>query len=435
MKIPRGLLLLLPVALGVGIAAWLISTAQPPARVGAAERSVVARTITAEMTPVRTIVHGYGDVRAARSWEAVAEVAGAVIWRNPDLEVGNVLDKGVKALKIDPTAYELTLAKAEADLAALEADMAQISVDEANTGRLLALEEDRLRLAATELKRVRDLVSRGVASQATLDGQERAALEVRRSVAELQNLNALTPSRRKRLDAQRARTQAVLSRAKRDLEKTDIVVPFDLRISATHVERHQFVSTGQKLVTADDMGQAEITAHIPVQSFRRLLGGESDDDELEAFADLSHRFAGISAQVRLVADPSQTWRGRLARVESALDPQARSVPAVVVVDDPYADANPPLRLPLIPNMYVEVVLTGPAATARLLIPDSAVHEGDLVYLRGADGRLELREVSVAWRQNGQAALNGGLEPGEEVILDDLTPAIPGMIVSPAGAAE
>lgn len=260
-------------------------------------------------------------------------------------------------------------------------------------------------------------------------------MAVRRGVAELQNINALTPSRRNRLAAQRARTEAVLARAKRDLEKTDIVVPFDLRIASVHVEWGQFVAVGQKLVTADDTGQAEITAQIPVESFRRLLGGEGDEDDLRAFADLPARFAGIAAQVRLVSDPSQIWKGRLVRVESALDPQARSVPAVVVVDDPYAGADPPLRLPLVPNMYVELVLTGTPTPARVMIPDSAVHEGGLVYLRGADGRLELREVSVAWRQAGRTVLDHGVNPGEDVILDDLTPAIPGMIVTPAGDEE
>ncbi len=432
LKIPRGLRLLPPIALGIGVAVWLISTAEPPARIHTAERSVVARLITTEAAPVRTVVRGYGNVRAARSWEAVSEVSGAIVWRHPQLEIGNVILKGTRVLQIDPTAYELAVAQANADLAVLQADIAQLDIDEANTGRLLVLEQDRLKLAETELERVRDLVERGVSSQAALDGQERATLQVRRSVQELQNTLGVVPSRRARLDAQTTRTNTVLARAKRDLEKTDIVAPFDMRIGSVHVERHQFVATGQPLVSADDIGQAEITAQIPISSFRRLLGGDGD---LHAFADLSERLAKVSAEIRLVSDPAQTWQGRLVRVESALDPQARSVPAVILVDAPYAGVNPPMRIPLIPNMYVELVLTGPAISTNVTIPDSAVHEGDLVYLRGAEGRLELRKVSVVWRQRGQAILAAGLAPGEEVILDDLVPAIPGMIVIPAEGEE
>lgn len=434
MKIPLLLKLVPPIALGVGAAAWLISTAEPPARIEQSERSVVARTMKAETTRVRTAVRGYGNVHAARNWEAVAEVAGAVVWRHPDLDTGNIVTEGTMVLKIDPTAYELAVAQAEADLASLEADAAQLIVEEANTDRLLALEEDRLKLAEAELARIRDLAGRGVATQSALDAQERTTLQVRRGVEELRNAHALMPSRRTRLDAQVARTTALLARARRDLDKTDIVAPFDVRVSKVHVERHQYVGAGQPLVAADDIARVEITAQIPVASFRRLLSGTVDSGPM-TLSDLSDRFAEVSAEVRLVSDPSQTWTGRLVRVESALDPQARSVPAVVAVDDPYAGANPPLRLPLVPNMYVEAILTGPEGRARVTLPDSAIHEGGIVYLRNGEGRLELREVSVDWRQSGMAVLNDGVAAGEDIILDDLMPAIPGMIVEPAEMSE
>ncbi|MFX0540999.1 efflux RND transporter periplasmic adaptor subunit [Roseovarius sp. S4756] len=408
--------------------------AQPPVRIAHSKRSVVAQTVIAATAPMRIEISGYGNVEAARSWEAVAEVAGTIIWRNPDLDAGNIVAQGATVLRIDPSAYELAVAQAEADLAALEADAEQLTVDEANTGRLLALEKDRLKLAEAELARIRDLAGRGVAAQSALDAQERTTLQVRRGVEELRNEEALIPSRRARLDAQMARTQAVLARAQRDLDKTEIKAPFDLRVAKVHVERHQYVSAGQTLVIADDIGRAEIIAQIPVDSFRRLLGAAANGTPMTP-ATMSERFAAVSAEVRLVSDPSQSWTGQLVRVESALDPQARSVPAVIAVDDPYAGANPPLHLPLVPNMYVEVVLTGPEGPASVVLPGSAIHEGNLVYLRDDEGRLELRKVAVAWRQAGRAVLNDGVAAGEEVILDDLMPAIPGMLVTPVEGPE
>lgn len=431
MKIPRGFRLLPPIALGVAAAAWFVSNAEPPMRVEGAGRSVAARTMTAEARPVRTVVRGYGNVQAARSWAAVSEIAGTIVWRHPDLETGNMLPAGTTALRIDPSAYQLAIAQAEADLSTLQADVAQIGIDEANTRRLLVLEQNRLDLAESELARIRDLRGRGVAAQSALDGQERATLTVRRAVGELQNTLALIPSRRNRLDAQMARTTAILARARRDLGKTEIKVPFDVRIGQVHVERHQFVAAGQPLITADDIGQAEITAQIPVSSFRRLLGSETTDHPMVP-SDLPDRFAGVSVELKLVSDDRQAWTGRLMRVENALDPQARSVPAVVVVDDPYAGVNPPDSLPLVPNMYVELTLTGPVAVTKVTLPDSAVHEGGIVYLRNGEGRLELRRVSVGWLQAGNAIIMEGVAPGEEVILDDLVPAIPGMIVAPVG---
>lgn len=432
MQISRLLLLVPPVVIGLAAAAWLISSAEPPDRIEKGERSVVARILTAQSAPVATIVRGYGNVQAARSWEAVSEVAGEVAWRHPQLDTGNVIPAQTRVLQIDPTTYDLAISQAEADIAVLEADIAQLGIDEKNTTGLLTLELDRLDRAESELERVQDLVKRGVSSQAALDGQVRATLQVRRGVEELRNALSLYPSRRKRLDAQQARARTALSRAKRDLEKTEITAPFNLRVNIVHVELHQFVGVGQQLVTADDVAQAEITAQIPVMSFRRLLGSDSGS---KAFADLTERFKAVKAEVRLVSDSSQVWEGRLARVEGALDPQARSVPVVFLVDDPYAGANPPLQMSLVPNMYVELVLTGPVVATRVSIPDSAVHEGNLVYIRDAEGRLELREVSIAWRQEGKAIVTQGIEEGEELILDDLMPAIPGMVVKPAEAVK
>jgi RND family efflux transporter MFP subunit len=425
MRFAPVLLLLVPLAVGIGVAAWLISRAEPPARVEGAERTAAVTTIIAEPRPLAPEVRGYGNVRAAERWAAVAEIAGTITWRHPALERGNILPAGTEVLRIDPTAYELALAQAEADLAALEADLAQIDVEEENTRRILAIEENRLALARRDLERVQGLVAQGAAPPTRADEQERATLQIERSAAELANALGLIPSQRARLEAQVARTEAALARTERDLEKTRIMTPFELRVGEVHVEALQFASAGQLLVTADGVARAEVTAQIPLEAFPRLVGAARSDQPigmsaLEAAADR------ITATVSLIADPSQSWKGRLVRVEGALDPQARSVPVVVAVDDPYAGADPPARLPLVPNMYVEVTLTGPEGVPRIAVPDHAVHGGDTLYLRDPDGRLELRAVTLAFRQRGLAVIESGLEPGEAVVTSDLVPAIPGM---------
>jgi hypothetical protein len=137
MRVAPVLLLLVPLAVGIGIAALLISRAAPPARVEGAERTAAVTTLVAEARPLAPEVRGYGNVRAAERWAAVAEVAGAITWRLPALEPGNILPAGTEVLRIDPTAYELALAQAEADLAALEADSVQLNVEEENTRRIV----------------------------------------------------------------------------------------------------------------------------------------------------------------------------------------------------------------------------------------------------------------------------------------------------------
>lgn len=430
MKRSRILRLLPPLAVGLGIAAWLIAGSEPPARVDSGVRSVTARTQIVEPRQVSPMLRGYGTVRPARSWQSVAEVAGAVTYRHPDLETGKIIPAGTRVLTIDPTRHEFALRQAEADLATLAAELNQLSVEAGNTDRILAIERERLDLAETDLERIRALVGRGAAPQSRLDEQERATLQLRRTVQELANTLDLLPVRQARLKAQIARAEAALDRAKRDLASTHIETPFAVRIGKVHVELHQFVTAGGALITADGIDRAEVTAQIPIEAFPRLVGAVTDGIDLET-ADQEAVFARVDARLRLVSDQGQVWQGRVIRIENALDPQARSVPVVIGIEAPYEGAHPPMRLPLVPNMYVEVVLSGPPGPPEITVPANAVHDGDTVYLRDDQGLLSFRHVEIGWRQDGIVAVTAGLAPGDEVILDDIVPALPGLRVVPA----
>ena len=63
------------------------------------------------------------------------------------------------------------------------------------------------------------------------------------------------------------------------------------------------------------------------------------------------------------------------------------------------------------------------------MPAAAVHQGR-VYLVNADNRLERRPVQVAWSQRDLAVIASGLNPGEQVIIDQLVPAVDGMPLEP-----
>jgi len=425
MRLARLLRIVPPLAAGIALAVWLVSTAEPPARVEGAERSVTARTVIAEAVPVRPVVRGFGVVRPAQSWQAVAEVTGAITYRHPELETGNVIAAGTRVLEIDRERYEIALRQAEADIAALDAESRQIEVEAENTLSLLSIESDRLELAETDLRRVRELVEQGTSPQARLDEQSRATLQVRRGVQELQNALALIPVRQARLAAQSARAGAARDNARRDLAMTRIETPFDLRVGEVGVERHQFVTAGQTLLSADGVERAEITAQVPIESFPRLMGAAAEASGVSFEAGNREAVLGqIDAEIRLVSNPGQVWQGHVIRIGNALDAQARSVPVVIAVDRPYAGVSPPQRLPLVPNMYVEAVLTGPSVGERIALPAHAVHGGNTVYLRDAEGRLELRAVTLGWRQGDEAVIEDGIAPGDEVILDDIVPALP-----------
>jgi multidrug efflux pump subunit AcrA (membrane-fusion protein) len=418
------LLALPPIALGIAAAAWMIASAPGPAQVEGGASALAVRVMTVAAEDVRPTATAWGNLRAAEAWIAVVEVQGEVIWRHPDLEQGRLIPAGTLVLRVDPADYELSLAQSQADLAALEAERVQLAAEADNTLRILALEQDRLRLAEADLARTRTLTEQGTVPQSRADEAERAALSARRTVAELENALALIPSREARIAAQVARSEAAIARARRSLERTALSTPFDLRVTEVSAERFQTVAPGQVVIRGDGIAAAEVVAHLPIDSFRRLIGDAGRDMTL---ADVMRDGPATLIDVVLspVSDPAQLWPARVSRIEGALDARARTVPVVVTVDAPYEGADPPRRLPLVPNMQVQLAFSGAPLSGVITIPEAALHAG-MVRIAGTDDLLELRSVTAAFAQGGRVVITEGLSPGDRVVIDDIAPAISGM---------
>ncbi|MFV1878138.1 efflux RND transporter periplasmic adaptor subunit [Nioella sp.] len=427
------LLALPPIALGIAAAVWMITSAPGPAQVEGAAPALPVRVMTVAAEDIRPTVTAWGNLRAAETWIAVAEVQGEVIWRHPNLEPGRLIPAGTEVLRIDPADYELALAQAEADLAAFAAESAQLAAEVANTTRILELERERLALAEADLVRVRTLTEQGTLPQSRADEAERATLLARRTVAELENALALIPAREARIAAQIARSEAAIARAERSLENTTLTTPFDLRVTEVSAERFQTVAPGQVVIRADGIAAAEVVAHLAIDSFRSLLGDAPDSITL---ADMMHDGPAGWIEVTLspLSDPAQVWPARVMRIEGALDARARTVPVVVMVDDPYEGADPPRRLPLVPNMQVGLTFQGARLTGVIAIPETALHGGQLRVV-GTDDLLELRPVVMAFAQGGRVVIAEGLSPGDRVVIDDIAPAIPGIALTPVEAPE
>ena len=429
----RLLLLVAGLAAGVGLAYWLDSIKRPPERVAQHEIVRAARVVEVPMVEVRPVATGFGVARPGSTWQAVSRVSGTVVYRLADLEDGSIIAAGTRLLSIDPTDYELAIAEAEAQIAAFNAERDQLGADQTNLESLLAIERDRLVLAERELTRIRTLVDQGAASAARLDEQESQTLNARKAVQELENQLALLPSRRNRLQAEVAQAVSRLDRAKYDLGYTTITAPLDMRVSEVNVELDQLVTAGQQLVAGDGIAVAEVPAQIQIEEFRRIVGSLPYAGDAVLFSDTID-LSAIEARVRLLAGGGGEWEGRVGRIEGGLDPQTRTVQAVVAVDEPYRSAEPPERPPLVKNMYVEVQLTGRPLPAMAVVPAAAVHE-DKVYVLDGEDRLTIRPVRIAFRQNGLAIVGEGLAGGERIVVDDLVPAIAGMAIEPRTAPD
>ncbi|HIE02417.1 MAG TPA: efflux RND transporter periplasmic adaptor subunit, partial [Thiotrichaceae bacterium] len=352
-----------------------------------------------------------------------------VVERHAQLKKGAILKGGEQLLRIDPTDYELAKAQAEANLQSIQAQLNELKVKESNTEISLKIEQQVLNVARKELNRLRKLLRKRAVSQNSADQQERTMLTQNQQVQSLQNNLNLIPTQRQLLNAQRKSAQIQLESAKLNLKRTQISLPFDGRIAEVNVEKKQFAQQGQVLVIADSIDIAEVDAQIAIQRFRHLLQHSSEGNAKVDLNNLPKRF-GLSSTVRLQAgDFKVEWPARFVRASDTVDPQTRTIGIVVAVDNPYRQAIPGIRPPLIKNMFVEVELRGKARQASLIIPRSALHQQQ-VYLVNQDNRLEKRPVETDFFQTDFVVIKNGLKKGEQLIVSDLIPAIEGMLLKP-----
>lgn len=432
------LILALALIAGIAFVVMMVKLKQAPERLNEPTAATPARTL--EITPltVRTEARGYGQVLPTRSWKAVANVGGRVTWKHPDLESGNLIAAGTHLLEIDPTRYELAEASAQADIAGLKAEHLQLDQEEQNTRALLELENRRLTLAQRELQRAKTLADSGSLSQTRLDEQQRATLQQQQAVQSLENQLNLIPVRQETMKARLARSESALARAREDLNDTLFVAPWDMRVHQTEIETGQQVSPNQTLFVADDITAAEATVQLNMSELRNVLSQiqgaaahENRDEAPSAFTDFHQQLPldSLTVQVHPTGAPDSHWAGKLTRVTGSLDPTTRTIQAVITVDEPYRNANPPARPPLVRNMFVQATITAPTPEPVLVVPASAIHQG-IVYLANGENRLQRQPVALAWQQGEIAVIRDGLNPGDQLILDDLIPAIEGTLLNP-----
>ncbi|MCF6247470.1 MAG: hypothetical protein L3J69_08940 [Desulfobacula sp.] len=437
MKIIKKLLIIIPVICGIALFLVMKKNKNLPNRSDNRERVQAVRVIPIEKMVVVPRVVSYGYVQADRTWQAISEVSGKVVFMNENLKKGHFIKKGELLLQIDTTSYGLARSRGVADLMNVDAQLKELEQSQKNTQRLLKIEKQSLASAGQELKRKRELFKNGYISASDLEKEERTFLAHQASVNNLQNNLDLIPSKKKALQAKKKSGESAVSQQQLDVAKTQIRAPFNCRLSAVNVELYQFTGAGIILAEAISVDRAEIPVALIPKSFFTLLPrdhqnriGQTPD------AETIRQAIGIKAKVRLPMDEQNTfeWDAQFSRTSESMDLKTGAITAFITVDKPYENAILGRRPPLVINMYVEVSLSGKPLPNRFVIPRSAIHDKK-VYIANSENRLEIRPVNVEFFMMDMAVLSQGFKPGELLVLSDLVPAVQGMLLKSTRDAQ
>lgn len=367
------------VGLGVAAAMMLKFTAPEPATDQAPPRPITVYTHLAERADAVLDVQTQGEVRARTMIKLAAQVSGRVVWASPEYLEGGRFDTDTVLLRIDDSDYRLAVREAEAAVAAAELSVQQALAD-----------------ADVARKQLRDQKN---ASELALKKPQIAEAKARREAA-----------------------FAGLERARLDLQRTELQLPFEGRVASTDVHLGEYIDRGTALgeVFATDSVQVRLPLNNKQLAALGLPIG---------FAAPSPEEAPTVALSADVAGAEQQWEGRLVRVDASIDPTTRLIYATAEVDDPYDTGRSVLGMPLAVGLFVEAKIAGRALQNTIQIPSKGLRPGDQLYVVDSSGLLDIRKADVAYSNNDYAIVTGGLRQGERLVVSTLRNPISGMSVT------
>jgi len=364
------------------VGAFLLVATAPSVESVPPERAIIAvRTIDAQPESVRLTVRSQGTVAPRTESALVPEVSGRVVWVSPSLVSGGFFEVGAPLLRLERRDYEIGVARARAALVRAKSEF---------------------EYAASELDRQKGLSARDVASAAKLSAARRAQRVSEAGVVE---------------------ARVSLEQAEWDLERTEIVAPFEGRVRDKNVDVGQFVNRGAPFATLYATDYAEIRLPIADHqlAFLDLPGVRGDAEGEGPVVHLHARFAGERRE----------WTGRIVRTEGEIDRRSRMVHVVARVEDPYGmSEGGENRTPLAVGLFVKAEIEGPMAENVRVVPRYAMRDKDHILIVDAEDRLRSHEVEVLRIDRDDVLIRTQLGPGERICISSLQVVVEGMPVQP-----
>jgi RND family efflux transporter MFP subunit len=329
------------------------------------------------------IITAMGTVIPAREIVLESQVAGEIVFVNPEFSEGGFLKKGSEVLRIDPQDYSLALT------------LAQAKVKDAES-KLKLLEEE----AAAAKDEWRTLYQ----------GRQKDDSEPPPLLIKEPQLSAAKAM----LTAEKADVQ----KAKLNLSRTKIRTPFNAIVREKNVDIGSQVSGQEKLAELVGTDEYWIQASIPVE---RL-----------SWIKIPRNSAELGSKVRVLYRNTDERAGRVIKLLGALETEGRMARILVEVQDPLGlNSAGNNQLPLLIGEYVRIEIEGRRLQNVYRIPRAALRDDANLWIVSNDGKLDIRKVDIVWRDTQTVLLREGLEPDERLIVSDLPSPIKGMPVQVA----
>ena len=412
----------------MAIASVLSGCKQPrtAATVLAGDRPVpTVRVVKARKMDVPIIGRPNGTTVALNQVTIRARVRGFL--KEKHFVEGSNVKAGQLLLVIDEEPFKADLNQAQAKLDAARADLEKASSSKSRevAAAQVDVSQATLDLALVEEKRETNLLARAATSRENVDrivaARKRNEAEVKADQARLQQTRADYDSNLLIAKANVEKAQADLDVARINLGYCRMFAPIDGRIGELQVKLGNLVGPGT--------GSAETTSLVSIQQLDPL-GVEIRP--ASRFLPLLTRLVRTGPEARQTSlkvnlavqgQKPHPYTGWIDFIDNAVDPTTSTVLVRGEIPNP--------EQTLLPGEYVRADLNVGDYTGAIVIPEQALVEGQegfRVLVVDAQKKIQAVIVKPLDTYQGLEVLESGLNEGQDVVVEGIQLARPGMTV-------
>ncbi len=336
---------------------------------------VFVQTVTAK--PTRLLVESQGQAQPNAEIQLRSQVEGRVTAVSNTFVAGGSFTKGDVLITLDPQDYQLLVIQRQAKVQQTQEALERITAESANAiAELTLLNRDNASPLAKKLPQL------------------------------------------SRAEADLASAQAALKQAQLNLQRTQIIAPFDGMVRAENVAVGQFITRATVLGNLFSTSEMEIRLPLRGEELSQL------GLPLNYFSTPEESLFPVTLTTMLGAIQGQ-WLGHIVRTEGALERATRTMYAVVHVNHPYDVSND--QMPLVAGMYVDAEIQGRLVDNAVTVPRKAIRTNNKLWLVDKNNSLNIVPVDVISR-NHQHAVVLGVEGKQRVVTSALVMAVEGQTV-------
>ena len=352
-------------------------------------QAILVDTVNAEVVSLNLIVSSQGTVRPRTETALVAEVSGKIVSVSPDFVAGGFFREGEVLLQIDPSDYRAGLKRSKAALASRKAKLA-----------------DETARSEQALKDWRNMGKQGQPSDLGLRKPQMADAKANVSAAE-----------------------ADVEKALRDLERTQITVPYDGLVRQKAVDIGQYVAPGTRLGVTFAIDTAEVRLPLTNTDLKYLelpTGIQAKNQDIP--------YPPVTLSAQRAGDTVQ-WQARIIRTEGVVDETSRVVYAVAQVIDPYGVLGQSHQNELKIGTFVNAEIQGLPAENVVVLPRFVLQANHTVMIINDASELEILPVEVLRTEPKRVYISSGVKGGARVITTTLDAPVPGTKLAINGAMD